>query len=83
MVPWLRSRIAETPVVENPQSPPKLRIKFVSPDEVRKRPRKRLSPSEAGIQARLEHVYPIKALIEELFGRSAFMKIKMGGSMRD
>jgi hypothetical protein len=62
---------------------PDIKITFVSPGEVRKKSRKRLTPPQAGIQARLEHLYPVKAIIEKLFGRAAFMKIKMGGSMRD
>lgn len=62
---------------------PDIKVNFVSPGEVRKKTRKRLTPEQAGIQARLEHLYPVKALIESLFGRPAFMKIKMGGSMSE
>jgi hypothetical protein len=62
---------------------PDITIKFVSPGEVRKPKRRRLTPDQAGIQPRLEHLYPVKALMEKLFGRAAFMKIKMGGSMSD
>ena len=62
---------------------PDIKINFVSPKNVRAPPRKRLTPEQAGIQARLEHLYPVKALMEKLFGRAAFMKIKMGGSMSD
>jgi hypothetical protein len=62
---------------------PEFKIKFVSSGEVHKKSRKRLTPLQAGIQAGLEHLYPVKALIEQLFGRAAFIKIKMGGSMRD
>jgi hypothetical protein len=62
---------------------PGIKISFVSPGKARKKSRRRLTPPQAGIQAQLEHLYPIKALIEKLFGRAAFMKIKMGGSMRD
>jgi hypothetical protein len=62
---------------------PDIKINLVSPSEVCKIPRKRLTPEQAGFQAQLEHLYPVKALIERLFGRPAFMKIKMGGSMRD
>ena len=57
--------------------------KFASPNKGHRKPRKRLTPKEAGIQARLEHLYPVKALIERLFGRAAFMKIKMGGTMNE
>lgn len=56
---------------------------FISPDEVRKTKRKRLTPEQAGIQPRLEHLYAVKALIEHLFGRDEYLKIKMGGSMSD
>jgi hypothetical protein len=62
---------------------PDIKLKFVSAGEVRKPKRKRLTPEQAGIQARLEHLYPVKALMEKLFGRAEFMKIKMGGSMSD
>ena len=62
---------------------PDINIKFVSPGDVRKPKRKRLTPEQAGIRPRLEHLYPVKALMEKLFGRAAFMKIKMGGSMSD
>jgi hypothetical protein len=36
---------------------PEFKIKFVSSCEVHKKSRKRLTPLEAGIQARLEHLY--------------------------
>jgi hypothetical protein len=62
---------------------PNFKIEFVAPGGVRKKPGKRLTPREAGIRAQLEHLYPVKALIEKLFGKAAFMKIKMGGSMND
>jgi hypothetical protein len=62
---------------------PDIKINFISPGQFRKKSRKRLTPPQAGIEARLEHLYPVKAIIEKLFGRAAFMKIKMGGSMHD
>lgn len=58
-----------------------IKIRYVSPDDVGKAKRKRLTREQSGIQARLEHLYPVKALVERLFGNAAFMKIKMGGSM--
>jgi hypothetical protein len=60
-----------------------IKVKFIAPTGARKNSRKRHTPNQAGIEPRLEHLYPFKALIEKLFGRAAFMKIKMGGSMRD
>jgi hypothetical protein len=62
---------------------PDIKVKFVSPDNVRRPKRERLTPEQAGVQARLEHLYPVKALVEKLFGCAAFMRIKMGGSMSD
>lgn len=62
---------------------PDIKINFVSPGDVRKPKRKRLTSEQAGIHPRLEHLYPVKALMENLFGRAEFMKIKMGGSMSD
>jgi hypothetical protein len=62
---------------------PKIRIKLVSPGDVRPPKRKRLTPEQAGIVPRIEHLYPFKAMIERLFGNPAFMKIKMGASMRE
>jgi hypothetical protein len=66
-----------------PKRAPNIKIRFASPVEVRKQSRKRLTPEQAGLRAQPEHLYPMKALIERLFGNPAFMKIKMGGSMSD
>jgi hypothetical protein len=69
--------------VADGEAKPNMKIEFISPDKVRKIKRKRLTPEQAGIQPRLEHLYAIKALIEKLFGPAEFLKIKMGGSMSD
>jgi hypothetical protein len=62
--------------------PTSIKIKYVTPSDTPKR-RRRLTPPEAGIQARIEHLYPLKSLFEQLLGRPAFMQIKMGGSMKN
>jgi hypothetical protein len=70
-------------MIQMSKRPVTFKINFVSSDSIHRKPRRRLTPEQAGIHPRLEHLYPVKALIERLFGNTAFMKIKMGGSMSD
>jgi hypothetical protein len=69
--------------VADGEAMPNIKIEYISPDKVRKIKRKRLTPEQAGIQPRLDHLYAVKALMEKLFGPAEFLKIKMGGSMSD
>jgi hypothetical protein len=64
-----------------PRQPPELKIKFVFPGDMSPQKRKRLTPEQAGIIPRLEHLYAFKALIERLFGNPAFVKIGHGVEM--